>query len=168
MRSYRPTLRVQLSFLLLVCLFSRQVAHSAEKVSARTLPTTRSASIISNDIPVIQVPESVFVIDFKDRNARDPFFPNASYTRSSKNKDPRPDPKPLYDDGSLASLKLNGMGGVGDKRWAMVNGVTLYLGETAKIEIGGKSLPIECVELDAKSATIGIKGTQTRKQLKLD
>lgn len=160
---------VSLSFAL--CLVSDQNAKSAEKVSARTLPNTtpRSGSIISNDIPEIEIPPSVFIADYTDLQARDPFFPNATYVKRPQkvNETHVPEPTPV-DDSVLKPLKLTGMGGIGDKRWAMINNVTLYLGEDAKFNVGGKAITVECLKLDDKSVTIGIKGKPIRRQINLE
>ncbi len=158
------------------CLFMGQASSGAEKVSARTLPeetpkaSPRSTSIISNDIPVIEVPPSLFVANFQDSSATDPFFPNAQYIKNSRK---RPDPviavKPgLTDDAALKALKVTGVGGVGDKRWAMLNGVTIYVGESATFQVNGKSEKIECLEISATAVTVGVKGTETRREIKLD
>ncbi len=157
------------------CLFPSQ-SVAAEKVSARSVqqpverPSTRSASIISNQIPIIAVPESVFVANYLDSSADDPFFPGAQYIKNSRK---RPDPviavKPgLADDAPLKALKVTGVGGVGEKRWAMLNGVTIYVGESASFQVNGKPEKIECVEISDTSVVVGIKGTQTRREIKLN
>lgn len=159
-----------------MCLFSSQPAAAAEKASARTLPqesekpATRATSIISNQIPVIEIPESVFVANFQDTSSADPFFPNAQYIKNGRKK---PDPvittKPgMADDAALKVLKVTGVGGVGDKRWAMLNGVTIYVGESATFQVNGKSEKIECLEISESAVTVGIKGTETRREIKLN
>lgn len=159
------------SLSVLLCLYSDHTAWAAEKVSARTLPQTgtRSTSIISNDIPEIQIPSSVFVADYSDKAARDPFFPDASYLKRSEviDKPQKAMSKPV-DDSIFKVLKVNGLGGVGDRRWAMVNHVTIYLGENAKFTVGGKSVVVECVEMGDKSVVLGIKGTSNRHQFNVE
>lgn len=159
-----------LSLAVSLCLISDHSSKAAEKVSARTLPKAapRSTSILSNDIPVVEIPASVFVADFNDRSARDPFYPDASYIHREKESEKKEVPSPVLDNSILKSAKLNGLGGIGDKRWAMINNVTLYLGEEVKLQIGGKLLPIECVSIGEKSVTIGIKGTSIRRQINLE
>ncbi|MBI1176438.1 hypothetical protein GC207_03260 [bacterium] len=171
MKSSYQSWLASVSLSLLTCLVSDHSAAGAETVSARTLPNTtpRSGSIISNQIPEIEIPSSVFVSDFSNPSARDPFFPNAIYTQSKKKIDDAPQPTPTQlDDGVLKSLKLTGMGGVGDRRWAMINNVTIYLGEDAKFNVGGKLLTVECLKLDEKSVTIGVKGKPIRRQIDLE
>jgi len=152
------------------CLLSSQPVAGAEKASARTVPkkAPRSTSIVTSDIPVVEIPQSTFVPDIRNRQARDPFFPNAQYAKKPTEPVAPTPVKPLVDDGTLSSLKLTGVGGVGEKRWAMVNGTTLYLGEHARFQIGGRPLEIECVEMDEKTVTVGIKGTNIRRALRLD
>lgn len=163
------------SIAVLSCLLTGQSVTAAEKVSARTVPAearaaVRPTSVVSNQIPVVEVPESVFVADFNDLKARDPFFPNAQYVSQQRNKRPDPVsvPKPVSDDSILRGLRITGLGGVGDKRWAMINGVTIYLGEAASIQTGGKLIQVEFVEMSAESVTVGIKDTVTRREIKLD
>lgn len=175
----QPLLSVSLA--VSVCLFSSQQASAAEKVSARTLPSAgkaeqvekspgRSTSIISNQIPLIEIPPSVFVANFQDASAADPFFPNAQYIKNSrKRSEPVIQAKPgSADDAPLKALKVTGVGGVGDKRWAMLNGVTIYVGESASFQVNGKSEKIECVEISDTAVTVGIKGTETRREIKLN
>jgi len=157
------------------CLFSGQSA-AAEKASARTIPpesakaSTRSTSVISNQIPVIDIPESVFVANLKDAAAADPFFPSADYVKNSRKKFEPAIQAPLgsTDDAPLKALKVTGVGGVGDKRWAMLNGVTIYMGESATFQVNGKSEKIECLEISETAVTVGIKGTETRREIKLN
>jgi hypothetical protein len=158
------------------CLFSGHPTVAAEKVSARTVtPTvpkasTRSTSIISNDIPVIEVPPSLFVANFQDSSGTDPFFPNAQYIRNSRKRaEPVITAKPgPGDDAPLKALKVTGVGGIGDKRWAMLNGVTIYVGENATFQVNGKAEKIECLEISNTAVTVGIKGTETRREIKLN
>jgi hypothetical protein len=175
MRSSRALFLPVVSIAVLSCLLPVQSLTAAEKVSARTVPAeartaVRSASVVSNQIPVVEIPESVFVADFNDLRARDPFFPNAQYVSQQRNKrpDPIPVPKPVSDDSILRGLRITGLGGVGDKRWAMINGVTIYLGEAAPIQIGGRPIQVEFVEMSDQSVTVGIKGTATRREIKLN
>jgi len=173
-----PLLQSLLSVSLVVaaCHFSSHPASAAEKVSARTVKPpaveapTRSTSIISNEIPVIEVPPSQFSANFQDASGTDPFFPNAQYIKNSRK---RPDPviavKPGHaDDAPLKALKVTGVGGVGDKRWAMLNGVTIYVGENATFQVNGKPEKIECLEISASAVIVGIKGTETRREIKLN
>ncbi len=158
------------------CHLSSHAAVAAEKVSARTVTPpapkapARSTSIISNEIPVIEVPPSQFFANFQDASGTDPFFPNAQYIKNSRK---RPDPvipvKPgLADDAPLKALKVTGVGGIGDKRWAMLNGVTVYVGENATFQVNGRAEKIECLEISENAVTVGIKGTETRREIKLN
>jgi hypothetical protein len=159
-----------LTLSVLPCLLSSQSAAAADKVSARTVetPSTRTTSIASSEIPEIEIPKSTFVADFNDRTARDPFFPNAAYVKPKQVAPVTPDTKVSGGETSLDTLKLTGMGGVGDKRWAMINGITHYLGESSKIRINGRVVSIEILEMDETSTTVGVVGTSSRRQMKLD
>jgi hypothetical protein len=175
MRSSRALFLPVVSIAVLSCLLPGQSVTAAEKVAARTVsaeasPVVRSASVVSNQVPVVEIPESVFVADFNDLRARDPFFPNAQYVSQQRQK--QEEKKPLVvaapDDSLLRGLRITGLGGVGDKRWAMINGVTIYLGEAAPIQIGGRPIQVEFVEMSDQSVTVGIKGTATRREIKLN
>jgi len=167
---------LSVSLVVAACHFSSHGAAAAEKVSARTVTPaaleapTRSTSIISNEIPVIEVPPSQFSANFQDTSGTDPFFPNAQYIKNSRK---RPDPvitmKPGHaDDAPLKALKLTGVGGISGKRWAMLNGVTIYVGENATFLVNGKAEKIECLEISESAVTVGIKGTETRREIKLN
>jgi len=166
LRTQKYWLGVSLS--LLGCLLSSQAA-AAEKVAARTVKeSTRSISIISNEIPVIVIPESEFTGYSAGKGVTDPFFPGARYLLAQR-RTPDPAPTaPAMDDTPLKALKITGVGGVGDKRWAMVNGVTLYLGEHATIQVNGKGVAVQCVEFTDRTVVLGIKGTGIRRDIKLD
>lgn len=160
-----------LSSVLAACLLSVQPAAAAEKVAARTVPakTTRSTSVVSNEIPVIEIPQSTFVADFSDRKSRDPFYPSATYINNIRPKVFTPIGKPP-DDGNevLKGLRVTGSGGVEGRRWAMINGMTIHVGEAATVPVGGKAYKVECIELSDKSVTVGIKGSNARRELKFE
>lgn len=170
MNSFLTKFSPVLSSVVLACLFFVQQTAAAEKVAARTVPakTTRSTSVVSNEIPVINIPQSTFVADFSDRKGRDPFYPTATYINNIRPKVATPVEKP--DDGNeiLKGLRVTGSGGVEGRRWAMINGLTLHVGEAATIPVGGKAYKVECIELSDKSVTVGIKGSNARRELKLD
>lgn len=175
MKSSRAQFLPVVSIAVLSCLLPSQSATAAEKVSARTVPAeartgARSASVVSNQIPVVEIPESVFVADFNDLRARDPFFPNAQYVSQQRHKreEKKSHVATAPDDSLLRGLRITGLGGVGDKRWAMINGITIYLGEAAPIQSGGRLIHVEFVEMSDKSVTLGIKDTATRREIKLD
>jgi hypothetical protein len=50
----------------------------------------------------------------------------------------------------------------------MLNGVTIYVGESATFQMNNKAEKIECLEISTTSITVGIKGTETRREIKLD
>lgn len=173
MRTFSTPLLLGVSLAASVCLLSGQPVKAAEKASARTVTVkaapTRSTSVISNEIPVVDIPSSVFVANYSDRSGRDPFFPGADYFRKGETRQ-RPSinaPLAAPDDAVLKTLKINGSGGVGDKRWVMVNGVTVYLGEHATFQVNGKPVKIQCFEISDKAITVGIKDTATRREIKL-
>ena len=161
----KPVLALGVSMSLLLCLASGPRVVAAEKVSARTLPkaAAHSASVVSNTVVEVEVPLSVFV----DRpDAHDPFFPNASY-RVRKETRPTTSAQPNGNT-VLGALKLNGFGGVGSQRWAMVNGVSIYKDESSSVRIGNKTYQIVCLEMTDQSVVVGIKGDSARRELKLD
>ena len=170
MKSPSAKLVAAVSSVLLACLVFGQPAMAAEKVAARTLPTTpsRSTSVISNEIPVIDIPQSAFVVDFGDRKSRDPFYPNATYINNSRPKLTATMAKP--DDGNeiLKALRVTGSGGVEGRRWVMINGVTVHVGEAATVPVAGKAYKIECLEMADKSVTLGLKSANARREIKLE
>jgi hypothetical protein len=154
------------SISLLACVTSASSAEPAIKASARSLPegvAARSTSIVSNTVAVVEVPQSVFV----DRpQGKDPFFPDADYRKQLKKESKRP--SDLGGDAILATLKLTGFGGIGNKRWAMINGVAIYEGESSSVRVGNSLRQIECLEMKEQSVVVGIKDDPARRELKLD
>jgi len=169
------TLACTLASAALACLLSGQLLGAAEKVAARTLPqssTTDGAadqpgSLLRREVPKVDVPVAEFTDNAADTSARDPFFPNNSY-RKIKPARVEPDRSPEVSATVLDPLKLTGVGGVGDNRWAMLNGVTLYLGESAVVRVGAKAYEIVCHEITDKSVTVGLKNQDTRRVLKIE
>ena len=156
------------SFSMFACFISATPSDAAETVSARSLPekvAPRSTSIVSNTVATVNIPESVF-IDRPPPQGKDPFFPDAHYRKLSKN-DPIATPG-QNGDALLATLKLTGFGGVGNKRWAMINGVAIYEGESSPVRIGGNLHQVACLEMKDQSVLVGIKDNPARRELKLD
>ena len=151
------------TLLIAVCVGWITAATAAEKVSARTVTHTgaRSGSILSNKVQKVDIPLSVFE-DAQER--KDPFFPNAEYRLNTAKKSENISGGMAF----LKQLKLTGFGGIGNKRWAMINGVSIYQNESAKIGVGGQFRNITCLEMKDNSVTIGIKGGTARHELKLD
>ena len=155
------------SISLFACVTSASSAEPAIKVSARSLPegvAARSTSIVSNTVAVVEVPQSVFV----DRpQGKDPFFPDADYRKMQLKKES----SRSSDEGgdkALATLKLTGFGGIGNKRWAMINGVAIYEGEWSSVRVGNVLHQIECLEMKEQSVVVGIKNDPARRELNLD
>jgi len=158
---------VCVSMSIFACLASAPRATAAEKVSARSLPEVapRSTSIVSNTVAVVEVPLSIFV-DRPHPEGRDPFFPDASYRKRSEKE---PNQTPVQNgDIILAKLKLTGFGGIGKKRWAMIDGVSIYEGEMSNVRVGGNLHKIVCLEMRDQSVLVGIKDNPARRELKLD
>jgi hypothetical protein len=160
-----------LSLAAAVCLLSGQSVEAAEKAAARTVESApkRPSSIIASEIPVIDLPNSEFVANYSDVSARDPFFPEADYIKKNRKRDnpviiQRTDPS----DSVLKPFKVNGVGVLQGKRWAMLNGVTVFAGESATFSVNNSPVVVECVDVTEKQVTIGVKGTTTRREIKLD
>jgi hypothetical protein len=161
----RKIATICVSMSILACLASGSRTVAAEKASALTLPETsaRNSSIVSNTVAVVEIPASVFV----DRpSGQDPFYPNASY-RKQVSKTPAPNPGD-GGDALLKTLKLTGFGGIGKKRWAMINGVSVYEGETSSVRIGSTLHQIVCLEMKEHSVIVGTKDNPAQRELKLD
>ncbi|HAV63785.1 MAG TPA: hypothetical protein DCY13_15645 [Verrucomicrobiales bacterium] len=168
MKLFRILRPLGVSMLACACLHSGQPGHAAEKAAARsTRESTARPTLISNIVAEIEIPLAEFVADIRDRRGRDPFFPDAKYWQAKETKPQVEQPK---DDGgaALEPLKITGMGGIGDRRWAMINGVTIYVGENAIIRVGAKAYDVVCHEMTDKSVIVGIKGSNARREIKID
>jgi hypothetical protein len=160
-----------LSVVVAVCLLSSHPTEAAEKAAARTVEPApkRPSSIISSEIPVITLPDSEFVANYSDVSARDPFFPQANYVKQGRKRtEPAPALKAEPSDSVLKPFKVNGVGVLQGKRWAMLNGVTVFAGESATFQVNNTPVDVECIDVTEKQVTIGIKGTSTRREIKLD
>lgn len=137
---------------------------AAEVAAARSLPKAAPASslLATNELPKVVIPVSEFDAD---TNPADPFYPNAKYLKKNA-----PEPvagKAVDGDAALAPLRLMGLGGVGEKRWAMVNGTAVYLGEYTTVTVGNKAYKITCVEIKERSVVVGLKDSPARRELNL-
>ena len=117
---------------------------------------------------MIAIPQSEFTGFNPGKGVTDPFFPGARYLLAQRRTPEPVATAPVLDDTPLKALKITGVGGVGEKRWAMVNGVTLYMGEHATIQVNGKGVAVQCVEFTDQAVVLGNKGTSIRREIKLD
>lgn len=161
--NHKNIVALGVSVFLLVCVGARFQVTAADKVAARTVMHTgaHNSSIVSNKVSKVKIPPSVFN-DAPER--KDPFFPNAKYRESDER------PTTVADGGGaiLNRLKLTGFGGIGNKRWAMINGVSIYEGESSKIRVGSALYEVVCLEMKEQSVTVGLKDDLARRELELD
>ena len=90
---------------------------------------------------------------------KDPFFPN------SKRRIQTVVATNAFVEVSIPDLILKGISGTKDRRLALINNYTIGAGETLDMKIGGRSVPIRCLEIRDKSIIIEFRG-QT-KELRL-
>ena len=62
-------------------------------------------------------------------------------------------PPPQY-----TELKLQGISGPAGRKLAIVNSQTLGVGESAQVKLGGKDVPVRCVEIREKSVLLVVDG----------
>jgi len=167
--------------LAVVLLGGALAAHGAAPAPAN--PAAPSAAPV-----VVEIPKSLFVDDYKNKSARDPFFP------ASTRRDPAPPPPPKADvqaAGSVTNapppppppppkasefISLKGLLG-GARPLAMINTTVksydLEAGEQISVKVPeATKLPdarvkVKCVEIKADSIVIEIEGEPGRHELRL-
>lgn len=76
------------------------------------------------------------------------FRPNSGTTISI------PQAKPAW----LSKIKLKGIGGPANKRFAIINGTTVEAGESFPLKIDGNTVQVNCISVSSDSATVQIGG----------
>lgn len=156
-----------------ICLLLVHCGIAAEKVAARSTKNDSNSpardTLLSTTIAEIQVPQAEFKANVSDRTGRDPFFPKADYWQPKDGvKEQLSKPEPDQGQAILSLLKLTGVGGFAERRWAMINGVSVYVGENAVVRVGGKAYEIVFHEMTEKSVVLGLKGSNARREIPID
>lgn len=85
----------------------------------------------------------------------------AAFTLHQPQKSELPEPS------WVQKIKLNGINGTTEHRFALINNRTFEKGDQASIKIGEKTVTIQCVEIRESSAVISIEGIDGTRELKL-
>ncbi len=75
----------------------------------------------------------------------------------------QPPPEPAW----VRQIKLGGISGTPDHRFAIINGKMFETGDVATVKITGKSVTIHCLEIGESSVSIAIDGIVGTRELKL-
>jgi hypothetical protein len=70
-------------------------------------------------------------------------------------------PEPHY----VQDIKLRGISGSSDKRFAIINDRTFAKGEEASVKVGERGIKVKCLELSERSVLVAIEGVQEAKEL---
>ena len=80
---------------------------------------------------------------------------------------PPPVQQPLPEPSWVKQIKLGGINGDSDHRFAIINGKTFEAGDAATVKITGKSITIHCLEIGESTVTISFDGIDGSRELKL-
>jgi hypothetical protein len=75
----------------------------------------------------------------------------------------QPPPEPAW----VRQVKLGGISGTPDHRFAIINGKMFETGDVATVKITGKDVTIHCLEIGESSVSISIDGIDGTRELKL-
>ncbi len=121
--------------------------------AAKTMATTNAVA----QLPVFEIPQSVFVIPATPKEGRNPFFPQAAVVG------PIVHTKQASVD--TQAFVLNGITSP-PKQTAMINGYTFEPGEEHEVRLpGGAKIMVKCEQIKNDSATILAAGV--RRELRL-
>ena len=65
-------------------------------------------------------------------------------------------------------LKLKGISGTAERRFALINNETLQIGETGRVKLGDKVVQVRCLEIRAASVLVKVAGEEQPQELLLD
>lgn len=129
-------------------------------VSTASAAPAKPANPAPKELP--PAPKAVFIDDLEV--GRDPCFPNSSRRR----------PKVTQTGGTkvpgysvLDQLSLKGISAARTGRLALVNNVTLAVGEWTEIKSGPLAFKVRCLEIGDRSVVVGIEGSAETKTLTL-
>jgi hypothetical protein len=142
------------------------LAAGGGQTNAPVKPPANAPASVAVEIPkAVLERKSVFHADSK--TARDPFFPNSARRGASKlasvpavaPETPKAKPVDL--------LELKGIAGPPSRRFALVNGQLLSVGEEAYVSTSAGSIKVKCVEISENSVVLTINDEQQKKELRL-
>lgn len=137
---------------------------------AGALPLLAAASPAPADKPAIVVapppviPKSEFVDD--PQNGRDPFFPDSRRRMRGPAQAGVTSLQP-QGDGIFSQLVLKGLSTARGHRLALINSITLAVGEKAEFKFDTQKVKVCCVEIRDHSVLVSIEGTSQVKELQL-
>ena len=67
----------------------------------------------------------------------------------------------------MQQIKLSGISGTPDHRFAVINNTTFAKGDQTTLKIGGKSVTIHCLEIRESSVVVSIEGLDGPRELKI-
>jgi hypothetical protein len=79
----------------------------------------------------------------------------------------QPKPSEVPEPGWVQKVKLGGINGTPDHRFAIINGKTFEKGDQTTVTIDGKKVTVSCLEIRASSVSISIEGIEGTRELKM-
>ena len=67
----------------------------------------------------------------------------------------------------VKQIKLNGISGAQDHRFAIINKTTFAKGDQAALKLGGKSVTVHCLEIRESSVVVTVEGLEGTRELKM-
>jgi len=141
---------VALGFGLLLFAAWAVTAEEETNPAANTMP---SSTATNTNLARVEIPESEFVVPTSPIQGRDPFFPLSRRVMVEFANDTA---KPVK--AAPVALTLQGISGTESKRYALISGRTLVVGEEAEIVVGAGRARVRCINIKEDSVTIEVDG----------
>lgn len=129
------------------------------KAAAATNEPAKSKPQPAATNSVIEIPKSEFSIPTTVADGRDPFFPNSSrlVAKAATSKAPAV---------PVVSLVLQGISGTEAKRFALISGRTMVVGEEADIAVDKARVRVRCLDIREDSVVVDVDGKQQELKLR--
>jgi hypothetical protein len=108
---------------------------------------------------VIEIPKSQFTIPTTVADGRDPFFPNSSRLAAKAVTGKAPA-------APTVTLVLQGISGTEAKRFALISGRTMVVGEEADIAVDKSRVRVRCLDIREDSVVVDVDGKQQELKLR--
>ena len=131
-------------------------------------PAAPAAPAVTNTPPAeIQIPESKFTDDAKDRNARDPFFPLSTRRKEKEEVAQAPKTVTQVKVTTADSFTVNAITGNKNRRIAIINKTIFEVGNEFRVTTADGTSTVKCWEIRPNSVIISVDGRPERLEIHL-
>jgi len=163
MRNYAPLRKCIGTIAGPVCLLLLLAGGLLPRTEAATNvpPKAEAAPSATNSLAAIEIPKSTFIIPTTTSQGRDPFFPLSR--RMVVDATPKTGTTPIA---APVNFVLQGISGTESKRFALINGRTLVVGEEREVPSGTTRVQVRCLEIREDSVKIEVNGVTSELKLR--